>query len=91
MAAYKVNISLPRELVDRIDAEARVEGMTRSGFVAEAASRYLEQREVLSADERRKSDIDRATARMRELGKNIPRDFDSVKTIREMREGRRIW
>ena len=91
MASYKVNISLPKELVARIDAAATVEGVSRSAFVAEASARYLQDRESLSADERRKADIDHAIADMQERGKKIPRDFDYVKFIRESREGRRRW
>ncbi len=91
MAVYKVNVSLPPELVARIDAAAAVEHVSRSAFVAEASVRYLSDREALSAEERRRADIDRAIADMQERGKRIPKDFDYVKFIREGREGRRRW
>lgn len=91
MAAYKVNISLPRELVAEIDSVAAERGLSRSGFIAEASAHYLADQKALSAEEQRKRDIDQAMANMRERGKKIPRDFDYVAAIRKDRERRRIW
>ena len=39
--AEKVNISIPRRLLARIDAYARAHGATRSGFLADAARRAM--------------------------------------------------
>lgn len=39
--AEKINITLPRRLLARIDAYAKAHGATRSGFLAEAARRAL--------------------------------------------------
>ena len=39
--AVRVNVSLDRRLLDRIDREADRRGMTRSGFLADAAKRSL--------------------------------------------------
>ena len=39
----KVNITLPRRLLARIDAYTRARGETRSGFLAEAARRAISQ------------------------------------------------
>ena len=86
MAAYKVNVSLPRALVADIDKVAGDRGMSRSGFIAEASARYLTDLRTLSADELRARDIDQAMEHMKELGKKIPRDFDYMKVIREFRE-----
>jgi hypothetical protein len=84
--AYKVNVSLPPELVAAIDESAAEHGMTRSGFIAEASARYVVELEGLSAEEKRKRDIDRAMANMKELGKKIPKDFDYIAAIRSDRE-----
>jgi hypothetical protein len=35
----RVNISLPRRVVKRLDAQARAAGLTRSGLIAELALR----------------------------------------------------
>ncbi|MDR2112024.1 MAG: type II toxin-antitoxin system HicB family antitoxin [Candidatus Accumulibacter sp.] len=39
--AEKINITLPRRLLARIDSYARAHGTTRSGFLAEAARRAM--------------------------------------------------
>jgi metal-responsive CopG/Arc/MetJ family transcriptional regulator len=91
VAVYKVNVSLPPDLVAEIDAVAAERGLSRSGFIAEASAHYLADQKALSVEEQRKRDIDRAMADIRERGKKIPRDYDYVAAIREDRERRRIW
>jgi metal-responsive CopG/Arc/MetJ family transcriptional regulator len=91
VAAYKVNISLPPELVAEIDMVAAEHGLSRSGFIAEASAHYLADQKARSAEAQRKRDIDQAMVSMRERGKKIPKDFDYVAAIRKDRERRRIW
>ena len=86
MAVYKVNVSLPPELVAEIDAAAAEEGMTRSAFIAEASVRYVAERDAFAAEEKRRRDIDRAMKGMRERGKTIPLGFDYMAAIRRDRE-----
>lgn len=40
MAPVKVTVSFPKSVLDEIDAKARSEGFTRSGFLAHAATSY---------------------------------------------------
>jgi predicted RNase H-like HicB family nuclease len=40
--AEKINITLPRRLLARVDEYARTHGMTRSGFLAQAAQRAMQ-------------------------------------------------
>ena len=42
----RLNISLPANLVDEIDAFARSHGCTRSGFLAQAARQAMAQQEA---------------------------------------------
>ena len=91
MAVYKVNVSLPPELVEQIDAMAAEQGLSRSGFIAEASSRYVTELNARSAEEERVQRIEKAIESMKERGKLLPRDFDYVAAIRKDREGRRIW
>ena len=86
MAVYKVNVSLPPELVEAIDRTAQQQGLTRSGFIAEASARYVTELEQLSAEEERKRRIDRAIVSMKELGKKLPPNVDYVQIIRDFRE-----
>jgi hypothetical protein len=46
--------------------------MSRSGFIAEASVRYVADVKNLSAEERRRKDIDRAIATFRRIGKTLP-------------------
>jgi predicted DNA-binding protein len=79
MGAYKVNVSLPEELVGRIDTTAEELGLTRSGFIAEASARYLADIDNLSAAERRRKDIDRARATLKRIGARVtPADIQSM-------------
>ncbi len=68
MATYKVNVSLPEDLVGEIDETAGELGLTRSGFIAEASARYVADVKNLSAEERRQRDIQRARATWRRIG-----------------------
>lgn len=72
MAMYKVNVSLPEDLVSEIDITAEGLGMSRSGFIAEASARYLTDLKSFSAEERRRRDIDRALATFRRIGEKLP-------------------
>lgn len=71
MAMYKVNVSLPEDLVSEIDITAEGLGMSRSGFIAEASARYITDLKNLSAEELRRRDIDRARARLRRIGAKL--------------------
>lgn len=86
MATYKVNISLPPDLVERIDEAAQDLGLTRSGFMAEASARYVADVNNLSAEERRRKDIERARATFKRIGAKIPADFDFMAQLRKDRE-----
>ncbi|PKQ29332.1 MAG: hypothetical protein CVT60_05905 [Actinobacteria bacterium HGW-Actinobacteria-10] len=72
MATYKVNVSLPEDLVTEIDDAAIELGLSRSGFIAEASSRYVTDLKNLSAEELRRKNIDRAIATFRRIGATLP-------------------
>lgn len=72
MATYKVNVSLPEHLVAEIDEVATDLGTSRSGFIAEASARYVADIKNLTAEERRRKDIDRAIATFKRIGAKLP-------------------
>ena len=72
MATYKVNVSLPEHLVSEIDKVAAELGTSRSGFIAEASTRYVADIKNLTAEERRRKDIDRAIETFRRIGSKLP-------------------
>ena len=84
MAVYKVNVSLPEHLVCEIDEAATELGLSRSGFIAEAATRYVVDVRDLTAEERRRKDIERAIEGFKRIRNETPEDyqFDYVAQIR---------
>ncbi|MGB4594104.1 MAG: type II toxin-antitoxin system HicB family antitoxin [Coriobacteriia bacterium] len=88
MAVYKVNVSLPEHLVSEIDEAAGALGLSRSGFIAEASSRYVSDVRDLTAQERRRKDIERAIEGFRRIRESMPVDykFDFTSQIRADRE-----
>ena len=95
MATYKVNISLPEDLVDNIDEVAGELGLSRSGFVAEASARYIADVKNLTAEERRRRDIQRARATWKRIGAKLTAEdiqgmMDQTRRDRE-RDDRGEW
>lgn len=68
VAMTKINISLPAELLDRIDAEADVLGLTRSGLIQEASARYIVASEQDREAELRRLRAHAAARRMKAIG-----------------------
>lgn len=78
----KVMISIPDDLLERVDAQASAAGESRSGFLQRLAERELE-----SAADRRRQEIDRLWDQIRiEAPDDDPFGGDVVKLIRHDRE-----
>jgi hypothetical protein len=73
----KVMISIPDDLLERLDAQARAGHETRSGFL-----RRLAERELESADSHMRDEIDRL---LNEIG---PVDLGGVSAAQLIREDR---
>jgi HicB-like antitoxin of HicAB toxin-antitoxin system len=73
----KVMISIPDELLRRIDAHTRSRHETRSGFLQRIA-----EREISSGEDRRRKEIEKL------LGPPMPMGGEAVRLIREDRESR---
>ncbi|HEV3313199.1 MAG TPA: type II toxin-antitoxin system HicB family antitoxin [Chloroflexota bacterium] len=73
----KVMVSLPEQLLQRIDEEAKRRGTTRSGLLQTAARRELGDRDI--------TDMWAAVERSRVLFKGSG-GFDSARLIREERD-----
>jgi Arc/MetJ-type ribon-helix-helix transcriptional regulator len=84
----KVTISLPEELLAKLDAEAATLGVSRSELVQEAAGTYLGQTQEERAEEARKTRMRNAIERMRTLEDRYPvlDDRPSLEILREIRE-----
>jgi metal-responsive CopG/Arc/MetJ family transcriptional regulator len=81
----KLNISMPQELLEEIDAEADALGLTRSGLIQEASARYVTTARADREAERRRLRIEAAAVRMREIGTRIGLKGDAVMLVHEAR------
>ena len=73
----KVMISIPDDLLERLDAQARANRETRSGFL-----RRLAERELRSGEAKRRKEIEDL------LGPPVDLGGDAARLIREDRESR---
>lgn len=84
----KVTISLPDELLARLDAEAESLGASRSFVAQEAMASYLGKTAEQRGDEARRARIARAIDGMRnfQVGRQIRDDRPTLEILREIRE-----
>jgi metal-responsive CopG/Arc/MetJ family transcriptional regulator len=82
----KLNISMPQELLEQIDAEADVLGITRSGLIQEASVRYMAQSRTDREAEARRLRGQAAARRMKAIGAEIGlTSSDTVSLLAEAR------
>lgn len=81
----KLNISMPQELLDEIDAEASALGLSRSGLIQEASARYVVSTRRDREAEKRRLRIEAAAERMRRLGTEYGLRGDAAEMIAEAR------
>lgn len=78
----KVMISIPDRLLERLDARAKENGESRSGFL-----QRLAEREVQAGEQRRRGEINRLLDEVRiEVPADRPDLLDVAQLIREDRE-----
>jgi metal-responsive CopG/Arc/MetJ family transcriptional regulator len=83
----KVNVSLPDELLDDVDALAAELDSSRSGLVREATARYVTQVRAEQAARERAEAIRAAAEQMRDIAKSVPDGTDGATLIRADRDG----
>jgi metal-responsive CopG/Arc/MetJ family transcriptional regulator len=81
----KLNISMPQELLEEIDAEASVLGLTRSGLIQEASARYVVSARQDRDAEVRRLRVEAAAARMRSIGVEFGPAGDIARLVAEAR------
>ncbi len=83
----RVTISLPDELLARLDAEAREVGVPRSELVQESLASYLGRTAEERASEARRERMLRAIEGMRNfhVGREVRDDRPSLEVLREIR------
>jgi predicted transcriptional regulator len=85
-AMAKINVSLPDELLEQVDAIAHELDRSRSGLVAEATERYVASIEAERAAREREARIRAAMASMREIAKKVPPGLPVEEIIRRDRD-----
>jgi len=84
----KVTISLPEELLKRLDAEANALGLARSELVQESVASYLSVTAQERAAEGRRRRMLEAIEGMRtfHIGREVSDDRPTLEILREVRE-----
>jgi metal-responsive CopG/Arc/MetJ family transcriptional regulator len=83
----KVNVSIPDDLLDQVDALAEALHRSRSGLVREATAQYVTRVKDEQAREERRSSIEEAMRAARELAVRVPSGDDTTGLIRRDRDG----
>jgi metal-responsive CopG/Arc/MetJ family transcriptional regulator len=79
----KVMISIPDQLLERVDAQAKAAGETRSGFLQRLAERELEE-----GERRRHTEVKRLMESIEGTFTDEEAHFDVARLVREDRESR---
>jgi len=84
--AARVTITLPEDVLDRLDAIAREEGVTRSDVVREAAAHYLTERTDRQEAIARKHAVEDGIAWLESIAATPQQESqDSLTVLRELR------
>ena len=84
----KINISIPQEILDEIDALRKEENMTRSELIRKAFQTYVEVLAAKKRERKKRNGIERAVELQDEI-RQIIGDMDLVKDLRDWRDRRK--
>ncbi|MFO7773366.1 MAG: type II toxin-antitoxin system HicB family antitoxin [Dehalococcoidia bacterium] len=83
--AVKINITLPEEELREVDAFARKQGNTRSGFILRALHFFMKQKEREEEERKRRGEMTEAISEIKQL-KEKAGEWDGVSEIRKWRD-----
>lgn len=86
----KINISLPDGLLEEVEQRAADMGMSRSGFLQEAAAHYITAIDIEAEAAARTERLSRVRDRMRSVAHAVGAP-DASKAIRELRDEAPRW
>lgn len=84
----KINISLPREILEEIDKLSREENMTRSELLRKAFKTYIEVLAEKKKEQKKQKEIEKSIRLQDEIRDTIGH-MDLIKDLRKWREKRR--
>jgi metal-responsive CopG/Arc/MetJ family transcriptional regulator len=82
----KVNVSIPDDLLDQVDAIAKVLHRSRSGLVQEATAQYVARVNDERVREERRISIESSMTAAREMAGRVPAGVDTTELIRRDRD-----
>ena len=85
--AVKINVTLPEEELKRVDAFARKQGNTRSGFIQRALHFFMKQKEGEEEERKRRGEMTKARLEIKQL-KEKAGQWDGVPEIRKRRDSK---
>ena len=85
--AVKINITLPAEELEVVDAFVRRQGDTRSGLVQQALRSFIAQKEMDEAERKRREEMVKAISGIKQLREKSG-EWDGVAEIRKWRKSR---
>jgi metal-responsive CopG/Arc/MetJ family transcriptional regulator len=85
--AVKINITLPEEELEEVDAFVQRQGETRSGVVQQALRSFIEQKERDEEERKRREEMIKAISGIKQLREKSG-EWDGVSEIRKWRESK---
>jgi len=85
--AVKVNITLPEEELNEVDAFVHRQGNTRSGVVQQALRFFIKQKEREEEERKRREEMTKAISEIKQLREKSG-EWDGVSEIRKWRESK---
>jgi len=84
----KINISIPQEILEEIDALSKEENMTRSELIRKAFQTYVEVLTEKKRERKKRKGIEKAVELQDEI-RNMIGDIDLVEDLRNWRDKRK--
>jgi metal-responsive CopG/Arc/MetJ family transcriptional regulator len=85
--AVKINITLPEEELNEVDAFVHRQGNTRSGFIQQALRFFIKQKEREEEERKRREEMTKAISEIKQLREKSG-GWDGVSEIRRWRESK---
>lgn len=85
--AVKINITVPKEELKKVDAFARKQGNTRSGLIQQALDLFMKEREGEEEERKRRAEMMKTIREIKQLRERSG-DWDGVSEIRKWRESK---
>jgi metal-responsive CopG/Arc/MetJ family transcriptional regulator len=83
----RINISIPEEIIKKVDSYKEIVQTSRSGFILKALENYFTQVERKLLEDKKKNAYE-GILHIREMAAPLFKDWDSTSEIRKLRDTR---